>query len=159
MSLSESAAASQCSSKPLSLLISNTGGATKILGNMFWINFNHLCCWLSAYFSTSAMFPHPPASTSTALTYGLNYTFTSMRDLNHLPAQQPVMDQPPKRITCWGLRRSHLRTPGYAIGIAWPGRLNSCLPVVSTEETSEVKWWLYPLPQQIQLAQERNLAL
>lgn len=36
--------------------VSNPGGATQISANMFWINFNHPCCWLSASFSIYAVF-------------------------------------------------------------------------------------------------------
>lgn len=61
--------------------ISNPGGATQILGNMFWINFNHPHCWLSASFSIYAVFFLPACA---APMYGLNYTFLWIQDLNHL---------------------------------------------------------------------------
>lgn len=63
-----------------------------------------------------------------------------------------------KWITCWGLRRSHLWMPGDTVGTVRASRFNICLSVVSTKGT-EAKWWFCPLPQHIQLAWERHLAL
>lgn len=104
------------------------GATTKILANIFWINFNHLCCWLKC------LFLHFYCGSSP--TQFSTHSSDIWSDV-HLPfhagfksSQQPVMDQPPDWVTCWGLRRWHLSSPAYATGLAGP---NSTAVLASTK--------------------------
>lgn len=125
------------------------------------MNFHPLCFWFNHLLLTFLflpMVPLPLASTHTALTYGPNYIFPSLQDWNHLTC--PSACQGP------ATRMNHLlgtkTTPEHASLYCRDGRVKQTQqlpPCANCKTKSGGKLCLYPLPQQIQSAWERHLAL
>lgn len=136
-SLFEGAATNQCNFKPPSLIISNNGGTTKILGKMFRINFNPLCSWFNHLFLPFYCGPSPTCFYTHGPDIWTELHLLSSKDWNCLTCPSACRRPAREWITCWELRW-HLSMPPSAVGMAGTSRPNNCLPVVTTKGSQKV---------------------